>query len=212
MIALLCPQNAVLLPHRRREHLGGRVTDGKRLGDGAQNRLAVESCRQGIDGQHPPGGDGGGIRAFKHRIGHPAAHEVPGEGSVEDVFPAIFQIVTGKAGVKKGQMQPSGGIGHLHLCHVQALADVVCPRGVHYHGAEAGGFVHFQIAHVYKLRAVFIAPGEVTDKIFQSENIQGVKELCLCRADAPQDGNGVSELCHGITSFSGCSGQGKQCP
>ena len=62
-------------------------------------------------------------------------------------------------------------VSHLHPGQIKTLADVGGTGTVHDHGLEAGGNVRLKFFNGYQFCAVLIASGEMTDEVFQSENI-----------------------------------------
>ena len=75
-------------------------------------------------------------------------------------------------------------IRHLHLGNIQALTDMGGSGGVHNHGLEAGGHIHFQLLDGHQFGAILIAPGEMADQIPEGKDIQLGELLGLGRAYA----------------------------
>ena len=177
-------QNAVFPAHRFRQDLRRNIADAQSLPYRLQNGSIGKACCQRINGQHPTGGHRLGFQSFEDGICHIVAYKISGNSAVENVFSAVLQLLSGIFAVKEGQSQPGSVVCHLHTGQIQALTDMGSTGGVHDHGFEAGRNIRLQLVDGDQLGAIFIASGEVTDEIPQSENIQLGKLLCLGRADA----------------------------
>ena len=106
-----CPlgrQNAVFLPHLGGQYLLRRVAHRQRLLHQPEQRRVGQSRGQGINGQNAPGGHGLGLRRLEHGVRHAVADEIPAHRAVENVLPAIFQLLGGEAAVEKRHVQPPG--------------------------------------------------------------------------------------------------------
>ena len=199
----ICPlgrQNAVFLPHLGGQYLLRQVAHRQRLLHQPEQRRVGQSRGQGINGQNAPGGHGLGLRRLEHGVRHAVADEIPAHRAVENVLPAIFQLLGGKAAVEKRHVQPPGGIRHLHLGQVQPLADVAGAGGVHHRGAKTGGDIRLQLFDGNQLRPVLVPSGEMADEIPEGENIQLGKLLCPHLPHALEHCDGVRQFCHGYTS------------
>ena len=141
-----------------------------------------------------------GLRRLEHGVRHAVADEIPAHRAVENVLPAIFQLLGGEAAVEKRHVQPPGGIRHLHLGQVQSLADVAGAGSVHHHGAKTGGDIRLQLFDGNQLRPVLVPSGEMADEIPEGENIQLGKLLCPHLPHALEHCDGVRQFCHGYTS------------
>ena len=194
-IGKLRRENVIALADGFRQNLPGGIADGQGLLDAAHNGGVVQPGGKGVDGQNPPGGGALGGGTFEDGIGHAIAAVVPGDGSVKDVRFAVMQVLFGIPGIEEGQVQPPGGVRHLHPGQIQTLADVGGAGGVHHHRLEAGRTVYLQLADGNQPGTVLVAPGVVADQILQRVDIQIVEQLCPGRANAPQDGNGIRWFC-----------------
>ena len=183
-VGFLRRENIIPLPDGPGQNFRRGVADGKGLLHRPENGGVVEPRGEGIDGKHPAGGNRLGVGGLEYRIRHAVGGIVPGKGAIENVFSAVFQIVLGVPGIKEGQIQPPGGVRRLDPGQIQTLTDVGGAGGVHDHGPEAGGLVRLQLADGDALRPILVASGEMANEVLQREDIQGGKELCLCRADA----------------------------
>ena len=192
-------KNVIFLPDLRGENFPGGIADGQGLGNQLCHGGVGEPGGKGVDGHDPPGGHRLGIRTFKQRIRHAVAGKVPGEGAVEDILPAILQVLRGKPGVEEGQGKPAGVVRHLDPGQIQSLADVGRPWGAHDCRPEAGRLVHIQLRHAGHFRPVLIAPGKMADEVSQGEDIQRLQQLFLCGAYALQCFDRIRQPCHSVT-------------
>ena len=195
-VGLLRREDIIARPDFGGNDLRGGIADGQGLAHQLQQGAVVQPRSQGVDGQHPPGGDRLGIQGLEGGIGHIIADEIPADRAVEDILLAVVEILGDKAAVEKGQVQPGGVIRHLHLGDVQSLADVGGAGGVHHRGPEAGGHIHLQFIDGDELRAILVAPGEMADQILQGENIQIFQLLRPGGAHAAKHGDGICESGH----------------
>ena len=191
IVSPLRREDAVLPPHGLRDDLRRRIADRQGLPHGLEHGAVGEACCQGIDGQHPPGGDGFGLQSLENGVCHIVADEVAADGAVEDILPAVLQLLGGVFIVKESQIQPGCVVGHLDLGDGQALADLIGPGRVHDHSPEAGGHIHLQLLNGNQPGAILISSGEMADQIPQGQNIQLCKGLGLGRTDAFQHRDGI---------------------
>ena len=194
VIGPLGRQDAVLLPDLRRQNLRRRVADGQSLPHGFQHGRIAQPRRQGINGQHPPGGHALGVRRFKYRIGHVIPDKVSADRAVKYVFPAVLQLFRRKPVIKEGNIQPPGMVGDLHSGNIQPLADVGGFGGIHDHGLKAGGGIHLQLFDGHQFGAVFVSPGEMADQVPEGKDVQVGELLGLGRANAFQYGYRIRQL------------------
>ena len=171
-IGLLGRQNIIFPPYLLRQDFRRGVADGQSLLHQPQQHAVAESRRQRVNGHHPPGIHRRSIHRLKGGIGHVVANEIPADCAVKDVLAAVLQLLGGVLGIEKSQIQPSGGIRHRYLGHIQALADMGGAGGVHHHGPEAGRDIRLQLFNVYQPGPVLVTPGKMADQILQGEDIQ----------------------------------------
>ena len=200
-IGLLRRKNAVAFPDFRRQDFCRRIADRQGLAHKLCHGRVGKPRGQGINGHNPAGCHSRRFRQLKNGIGDSVAGKVSGKGAVKHIFPAIFQVLRGEAGIEKGQVQSAGMVRHLHLCQIQPLADVGCSGRGHHHRPEAGRLVHHQVGNAAFPGPVLITPGKMADQVPQGKNIQCLQHFRLGGADPPETAHRIGKPCHDTTFF-----------